>query len=84
MDCAAHGGSGSTVLFFCVPSGVPGLLKSVRDAVDSLPAAGDVVLPGMSLVMCAGMAAVPVCLPAVGGAVPPVVFAGGGGGSMLL
>ena len=33
---------------FCVPNGVPGLLKSICDMVDSLPAAGDVGLPGMS------------------------------------
>ena len=50
---------------------------------DGLPAAaaGDVVFPGMSPAVCAGTASVPVCLPAVAGAVPPVVFARG---SMLL
>ena len=42
---------------------------------NSLPAAVDVLLPGMSPVVLAGMAAVPVCIPAVTGAVPPVVFA---------
>ena len=54
----------------CVP-------ESVRDTEGSLPVAGDVVLPEMSPVVFAGMAAVPVSLPAVAGAVPSAVFAGG-------
>ena len=53
----------------------PELLGSVRDTVNSLPAAVDVVLPRMSPVVFAGMAAVPVCLPVFTGAVPPVAFA---------
>ena len=45
-----------------------------------MPAVGDVVLPVMSPVVFAGTAAVPVCLPAVAGAVPPAGFTWGGGG----
>ena len=63
---------------FCVPDCVPELLESVCDMEESLPVAGDAVLPEMSPVVFAGLAAVPVSLPAVAGAVPSAVFAGGG------
>ena len=59
----------------CEVDSNPEMLGSVRDTVNSLPAAVDVVLPGVSLVMFAGTAAVPVCLPAITGVVPPDVFA---------
>ena len=56
------------------------MLGSVRDTVDSWPAAGDVVLTGMSPVVFAGTAAVPVCLPAVvGDATGRFCWRGGGG-----
>ena len=55
---------------FCEADGNPELLGSVRDTGNSVPAAVDVVLPGMSPVMFAGTAAVSVCLPAVTGEVP--------------
>ena len=57
---------------FCGADGDPELLGSVRNMVNSLSA--DVFVPGMSPVVLAETAAVPVRLPAVMGVVSPVVF----------
>ena len=61
---------------FCGADGDPELLGSVRDTVNSLSAGADVFVPGMFPIVLAGTPAVPVCLPAVTGAVLLVVFAG--------
>ena len=52
---------------FCGADGDPELLGSIRDTVNSLSAGADVFVPGMSLIVLAGTAAVPLCLLAVTG-----------------